>query len=97
MIVEYSLTVNVVDFLTVCSLDQQCSVLSHFSRVRFFATQCTGAHQAPLSMGTLQARVLEWAAMPSSRGPSQPWDWTLASYISCTDRQVLYHEQHLGS
>ena len=30
------------------------------------------AHQAPLSMGILQARTLEWVAMPSSRGSSQP-------------------------
>ena len=26
------------------------------------------AHQAPLPMGILQARILEWVAMPSSRG-----------------------------
>ena len=26
--------------------------------------------------GILQARILEWAAMPSSRGSSQPRDWT---------------------
>ena len=30
------------------------------------------SHQAPLSMGLLQARILEWVAMPSSRGSSQP-------------------------
>ena len=30
------------------------------------------ACQAPLSMGILQARILEWFAMPSSRGSSQP-------------------------
>ena len=28
--------------------------------------------QAPLSMGILQTRILEWVAMPSSRGSSQP-------------------------
>ena len=28
----------------------------------------TVAHQASLSMGILQARILEWVAMPSSRG-----------------------------
>ena len=28
-------------------------------------------HQAPLSMGILQARILEWVAMPSSRGSLQ--------------------------
>ena len=30
--------------------------------------------------GILQARILEWVAMPSSRGSSQPRDWT---WISC--------------
>ena len=35
-----------------------------------------GPHQAPLSSETLQARTLEWVAMPSSRGSSQPRDWT---------------------
>ena len=32
----------------------------------------TVAHQAPLSIGILQARILERVAMPSSRGSSQP-------------------------
>ena len=32
------------------------------------ATPGTVAHQAPLSMEILQARILEWVAMPSSRG-----------------------------
>ena len=34
------------------------------------------AHQAPLSMGILQARILECVAMLSSRGSSQPRDRT---------------------
>ena len=34
--------------------------------------------------GVLQARILEWVAMPSFRGSSQPRDWTQASCISCT-------------
>ena len=37
-------------------------------------TPWTVAHQASLSMGILQARILEWVAMPSSRGSSQPRD-----------------------
>ena len=41
-------------------------MLSHFSCVRLFATVRTIARQAPLSMGILQARILEWVAMPSS-------------------------------
>ena len=36
----------------------------------------TAAHQAPLSMQILQAILLEWVAMPSSRGSSQPRDQT---------------------
>ena len=42
--------------------------------VRLFVTPCTVALQAPLSIGILQARILEYAAMPSSRGSSQPRD-----------------------
>ena len=40
--------------------------------VQHFATLWTASLQAPLSMGILQARLLEWVAMPSSRGSSQP-------------------------
>ena len=36
----------------------------------------------------LQARILEWVAMPSSRGSSQPRDGT---HVSCLGRRVLYH------
>ena len=43
-------------------------MLSHFSRVQLCATLWTVARQAPLSLGILQARILEWASMPSSRG-----------------------------
>ena len=39
--------------------------------------------------GILQARILEWVAMPSSRGSSQPRDQTCISYISCISRWVL--------
>ena len=41
--------------------------------------------------GILQARILEWIAMPSSRGSSQPRDQTRISSISCIGRWVLYH------
>ena len=46
-------------------------MLSLFNHVRFCATPWTVAHQAPLCMGILQARILEWVAMPSSRGSSR--------------------------
>ena len=47
--------------------------------------------------GILQARILEWVAMPSSRGSSPPRDRTQVSYVSCIGRQVLYHQLQLGS
>ena len=40
--------------------------------------------------GILQARILEWVAVPSSRGSSWPRDPTV-SYISCIGKQVLSH------
>ena len=42
--------------------------------VQLFATPWTVARQASLSMGILQARILEWVAMSFSRGSSQPRD-----------------------
>ena len=51
-------------------------VLSHSFVSNSLPTRCTVAHQTPLSMETLQARILEWVAMPSSRGSSQSRDWT---------------------
>ena len=36
------------------------------SHVRLFATPWTAALQAPLTMGILQARIMEWVSMPSS-------------------------------
>ena len=40
--------------------------------------------------GILQARILEWVAIPFSRESSWPRDWTHVSHVSCTDRQILY-------
>ena len=34
--------------------------------------------------GSFQTRILEWVAMSSSRGSSQPRDWTHVSCSSCT-------------
>ena len=39
--------------------------------------------------GFLQTRILEWVAMPSSRGSSQPRDRTFVSCVSCIGRWVL--------
>ena len=52
-----------------CKKKDAC-VLSRFICVRLCVTLWTIASQAPLSMGIFQARILEWVAMPSSRGSS---------------------------
>ena len=66
-------------------------LLSHFSRVR--NSLWPYGHSLPVSSvrGILQARILEWVAMHSSRGSSWPRDRTRISYVSCTGWQFLYH------
>ena len=58
----------------------------HVKSLQSCPTLCnpmTVARQAPLSMGFfLQARILEWVAMPYSWGSSWPRDWTLISCIA---------------
>ena len=44
--------------------------------------------------GILQAGILDWVAMASSRGSFLPRDRTCISHVSCIGRQVLYHEHH---
>ena len=71
-------------------------LFSHFSCVRLCGSQWTAAHQAPLSRGILQARILERAAMPSSsRGSSQPRDRTQVSCIAGRFFLPLSHQESL--
>ena len=48
-------------------------------RVPWTARRSNQSIQAPLSMETLQERILEWVAMSSSSGSSQPRDRTQVS------------------
>ena len=66
-------------------------MLSRFSRVWLFSSLPGSSLH-----GILQARTLEWVAMPFSRRSSPLRDQTLVSSISCAGRQVLYQEHHLG-
>ena len=56
------------------------------SHVQLFATLWTVSSVYKI----LNARILEWVAVPSSRGSSQPRDWSHISRVSCTGRRVLY-------
>ena len=49
---------------------------------QLFVAPLTVSHHVSLSMGFLQARVLEWVAMPFSRESSWPGDQTQVSWIS---------------
>ena len=57
-------------------------MLSCFTCVWILVTVWTVTCQALLSMGILQARILEWVSMPSFRGSSQPRDRTQVSHIA---------------
>ena len=69
-------------FIYVCIMCETWAALSHSIVSDSLWPQWTVAHHAPLSMGILQARILEWVAMPSSKGSSQPRDQTLVSCIA---------------
>ena len=68
-------------------------VLSHFSYVLLFATLCTTARQAPLSM--VFPRQEYWSGLPYP--PSGDLPGPGISYVSCIGRLILYHYCHLGS
>ena len=55
--------------------------MQSLSSVWLFVNPWTVARQAPLSMGILQAKILEWVAVPFSREFSQPRDRTQVSHI----------------
>ena len=63
-------------------LSMRVSICVSCSVVSDSVTLWTVAHQAPLSMGILQARILEWVAIPFSRGPSQSRDQIQVSCIA---------------
>ena len=46
--------------------------------------------------GILQARILKWVAMPSSRGSSWPRDQTCISYVSSLGRQLFTTSTNMG-
>ena len=59
------------------------STLSHFRCVQFFATLDCSLPGSSVH-GILQARMLKWVAISSSRGSSGPGDQTQVSCSSCT-------------
>ena len=63
-------------------------------------TLCDPVDRSPpgsLVHGILQARIVEWVAMPSSRGSSRPGDWTRICLCLLHCKPILYPLSHLGS
>ena len=57
-------------------------MLSSFSHGWLFCNPMDCRPPGSSVHGILQARILEWLAMPSSRGSSQPRDWIQVSWIA---------------
>ena len=74
-----------------------CCALS-VTRARLFVTPWAEASQAPLSLGILQERILQWVTMPSSSGSSQARDRTQVSHIAggfytdCATREAHWEQ-----
>ena len=71
-----------VDVCVLCSVSQSCQTL-------WDPMECSPPGSSVY--GVLQARILEKVAISSSRGSSQPRDWTRISCVSCLGRRVLDH------
>ena len=57
----------------------------HISESILSSLSCAWLFVTPMDYtvhGILHARILEWVALPFSRGPSQPRDWTQVSRIA---------------
>ena len=70
--------------------ESSCVCLCVLSPDSLWPMDCSPPRSSVL--GILQARILEWFAISSSRGSSQS-----LSCISCNGRRILYHCRHLGS
>ena len=59
----------------------ECALQSYFSRVRLYASLWIVTHPISSVLGILQARILEWIAIPLSRESSQLRDQTGICYV----------------
>ena len=66
-------------------MPSQPHLLMHTKPIQLCPTICNPMNcslPGSLVHEIVQARILEWVAMPSSRGSSQPRDWTQVSHIA---------------
>ena len=70
---------------------QKCRISVFCMCAQLHLTLCNAMDCSPPGLpvhGIPQASILEWVAMPFSRGSSWPRDWTR---VSCIGRQIFYH------
>ena len=80
--------------LRLCGFSAHTAAAAPAKSLQSCPTLCDPVESSPPGSaipGILQARILEWVAMPSSRGSSWPRDQTCISCGSCIGRRILYH------
>ena len=69
----------------------------HPRGVTFVSARCLVTLLLGHDFGSLQERILEWVALPFSRGSSQLWGSNPRPLYLLQCRQILYSLSHLGS
>ena len=75
--------------INIKSISVSCSVMSDSLRPHVLYPPDSSVHRIS------QARILEWVAIPSSRGTSQPREVALNLHLLYC-KQILYHLSHHG-
>ena len=88
---EYYNSVTINHGLNCRSEISSCLSACMLSQIRLTVTPRTVARQDPLSIGFCRQEIVEWVAVPYSRGSSRPKDRTCIACVSCTNTQILYH------
>ena len=83
------LCVYICVYICMCVYVRACSVTEVMSGPFCNAMDCSPPGASVHEI--LQARILEWVAISSSRGSSQTRDWTCGSCDSYIGRRLLYH------
>ena len=104
-----SKTYKVLSSFVTIPLNGESESVSHSVWLDYLQPPWTVACQSSLSMGILQARILEWVAIPFSRASLLPRNWTWVSHIAgrcftvwatrdpCSPKQDLWISvEHLG-
>ena len=71
-----------------------CAKLLQLCPVLCYLMDCSPSGSSSIH-GMLQARIMEWVALPSSRWSSWPRDRTYISQVSWIGKWILYHSHHL--